>query len=260
MFYIDKLAYASKLSGVSVQEKLCFIGLPLLSALFLQSNLLNILIVCLMGIATLHFAKIKIWNYLKLLLVPAVFIIISVLSLCIIELAHSNGPILFSFTLFSTAYGLSINSLYAGLSIFLRAIAGISCLYFLALNTPLNALLGYLQSLGVSSIILTLMDFIYRFIFIIYEQACITHVAQLSRMGHSSFLKSLSAYYQLFSSVFIRSFIKIDRINNALISRGFDNNFSYQHTTGTHSSILQKMTGLYVLILLLSFFLEKGYI
>lgn len=260
MLYIDKLAYASKLSNVSVQEKLYFICLPLLCALFLHSNILNIVIVCLMGLATLHFAKIRPWNYLKLLAIPAGFIIISVLTLCIVELTPTSGTALFSFTVFSTVYALSIPALYNGLAIFLRAIAAISCLYFFALNTPLNSLLAYLQNLGVSSLILTLMDFIYRFIFIIYEQACITHTAQLARMGHSSLFKSLTAYYQLFSSVFIRSFIKIDRINNALISRGFDNNFSYQHTVGTHSSMLQKMTGLCALILLLGFFLEKGYI
>lgn len=260
MLYIDKVAYASKLSNTSVREKFLFIFLPLLSTLFVHNNLLNIFLLLSMSAATLHFAKINFKNYLKLLAIPSGFVLVSIVTLCIVNATTTTSSIIFAFDIFGSQYALTTQSLSIGIAMFFRAIAGIACLYFFALNTPLNAVLAYLQRLGVSGMILTLMEFIYRFIFILYEQACITHTAQLSRMGHSSFSKSLHAYSQLFSCIFIRSFIKIDRVNNALIARGFNNNFHYCQSSEVHSASLQKITGVYALLIALGFCIERGYL
>lgn len=258
MLAIDKIAYASRLSAVSIGEKLCFILLPLLCALFAGSNLLNIVIILCMCPVTLYFSRMRFRNYLKLLLLPASFIIISIITLCIIPVATTHDSAIFSFELFGNAYMLSLNSLRSAMQIFYKSLAAISCLYFLALNTPINSLLAYLQRLGVSSLLLTLMEFIYRFIFILYEQACIMHTAQASRLGHSNFFKSIRAYYQLFACVFLRSLVKVERVNNALISRGFDSNFQHFEAQQEHSTQLQKLTCGYTLLFFCVFFLERG--
>lgn len=260
MLAIDRIAYTSSLSNVSVKEKLLFIMLPMLVALFASSNMLNLAIILAICPITLYFSHISWQAYLRLLLLPVGFIILSIITICIIPAASAHGQILLTFSLFSESYALSWDSIQSGLQLLSKSLAAISCLYFLALNTPLNSLLAYLQNLGVSSLLLTLMEFIYRFIFILYEQAGVIHTAQASRLGHSGFFRSIRAYYQLFTYVFLRSLGRIERINNALISRGFDNSFHHLAHTQEHSPQLRRLTLICTLLLIIGYTLERGWL
>ena len=260
MLAIDRIAYTSRLTNVAVSEKLMFIALPLLCALFIESNLLNLAIIAAFFPITVYFAKLPCSSYLRLLILPAGFIMLSILTICIVPLVGAGTHVIWTFELLGTGYAISSASLQSGIQLFTKSLAAISCLYFFALNTPINSLLAYLQSLGVSGLLLTLMEFIYRFIFIIYEQACVLHTAQASRLGHGSLLSSLRAYYQLFTCVFVRSLGRVDRINNALLSRGFDNNFQHFAMQQEHSPKLQKLTWLCAVVLIGSCLVERGWL
>lgn len=259
MLLIDKIAYTSHLSTVSVREKLIFILLPLLMALFAASNLLNLAIIVGLCPITLYFSRVSLVTYVRLLMLPAAFLLLSVITICIVPTANAHGYQLFSLQVFGSAYALSTGSLLSGLQLLSKSLAAISCLYFFALNTPLNSLLAYLQSLGVSSLLLTLMEFIYRFIFILYEQSGVMYTAQVSRLGYGGLIVSCKSYYQLFSCVFLRSLDKVDRINNALLSRGFDSNFQQFAVQQEHSPKLRKLTWSCALLLIGGWFLG-GYI
>lgn len=260
MLAIDRIAYTSSLSNVSVGEKLVFIMLPMLCALFAASNKLNLAIIITIFPITLYFSHISWQSYLRLLLLPVGFIALSIITICIIPITSAHSEILFQFVLFNQTYALSLDSLQSGLQLLSKSLAAISCLYFFALNTPINSLLAYLQRLGVSGLLLALMEFIYRFIFILYEQAGVIHTAQASRLGHSSFFKSIRAYYQLFTYVFLRSLGRIERINNALVSRGFDNTFHHLARAQEHSPQLRILTFICALLIISGYILERGWL
>jgi cobalt/nickel transport system permease protein len=88
------------------------------------------------------------------------------------------------------------------------------------------------------------MELMYRFIFIIWDEAGRIHTAQASRLGYGSFADSLRSLGELAASVFIRAFKRADRIGLALESRGFEGNFEYLCERESSSPRLAALTAL----------------
>ena len=106
------------------------------------------------------------------------------------------------------------------------ALAGVSCLYFLALSTPLSELLLFLKGLHLPALIIELMMLIYRFIFLLLDCAGKISVAQRSRLGNRDFHTSLSSFASLVSCLFIQSVRRSGILYDAMEARCYDGNFS----------------------------------
>lgn len=237
---IDKYAYHSKIAHVKAENKLACAGSLLVICLVFSSDIISLMTIVFMALATLLLGGFGLKVYLRLLTIPITFLVTGVITI-IINQFKSAGDALFSIHIFGGLYGISFNSLQIGLNLFLKSFGAISCLYFFSLNTPMNSFLSLLRK-KFSGMIVELMELIYRFIFIIWEEANKIHVAQASRLGYEGFKNSMNSLGELVTTVFIRAFRRADRIHVSLESRGFEGNFDFLIEEENTSKLLNTCT------------------
>jgi cobalt/nickel transport system permease protein len=86
----------------------------------------------------------------------------------------------------------------------------------LVATTPLSLELHGLERMGVPRFLLMVIQFLYRYLFVIFEEARIMRQAAASR-GSASFRSAAGALAALFA----RSYGRADRIHSAMLARGF---------------------------------------
>lgn len=237
---IDKYAYQSKLAGVKAGDKLVFALVVMAICLFFGSLTVSISTIILMSAGTLLLGGCPLKRYLRLLLVPLTFLLTGVLTLMVNQLSNA-GPAIVSIHLFGNVYGITGVSLERGFRILMRAFGAVTCLYFFSLNTPMNSFLSLLRR-KTPGMLVELMELIYRFIFIVWEEAVRIHTAQASRLGYNGFRRSVQSLGELVANVFIRAFRRVDRISNALESRGFEGSFELLAEEETSSGLMTGLT------------------
>jgi cobalt/nickel transport system permease protein len=90
----------------------------------------------------------------------------------------------------------------------------------------MNAFLSLIRK-KFPGVVVELMELIYRFIFVIWEEAVKIHIAQASRLGYRGFRNSIESLGELVTTVFIRAFRRVERVSVCLESRGFEGNFDF---------------------------------
>jgi cobalt/nickel transport system permease protein len=108
------------------------------------------------------------------------------------------------------------------LGLALKALAAVSCLYFVSLNTPMVAFLGALRRLRLPPFFVEVMGLVYRFIFLLLETTRTISLAQRSRLGYGNLRSSFRCLGTLVSMLFVRSFIRADALYTALLARGYE--------------------------------------
>lgn len=220
MITIDKLCYNSRLRYVNADEKFWFSILTLIACVGSRSVMISVIALLATGILTVYKGGIPAARYLHYLTVPLVFLLLSTLAI-IFNISHTPGD------LFSLSFGqwyLNINKedlLYAA-RLIATALAAVSCLYFLSLNTPIPDILDTLRRLHCPRLLIELMLLIYRFIFVLLEISSAISVAQKSRLGNINYRTSLKSFSALASALFIRSIKKSGLLYDAMESRCYN--------------------------------------
>ncbi len=212
MNLIDSTAHGNRLSGVSALEKMTFSGGMLLLALFLPPIPGDVLVLVVTMVAALVVARIPIGTYAKVMAVPLVFLCISLLPL-LVSLSL-GGPYLLRL---SPAAGGPL----LALGVALRALAALSCLLFLALSTPLPAILQALRRLGVPAVVVEVAALVYRSIWTFVETVAATRRAQAARLGYRSLGRSYRSLGMLTASLFGRSLQRARALENGLAARNW---------------------------------------
>lgn len=225
MIIIDKYAYNSKIAGYKLSGKLIFAGVPLLLCLFSTSTITNAAVTASMAMATIYWGSMSAGRYLKLLIIPMGFIFIGITAIIITGIGGDQTNIIAAVDLAGYKYGVTYESLGKGILIAMRSIGAISCFYFIALNTPMNSIFAFLQRRKVPQLLVDLMELIYRFIFIIWDEWKRIYTAQASRLGYRNLSSSMRSTGELVTMLFVNCLNRAERINLALESRGFNGSF-----------------------------------
>lgn len=257
MIGIDKYAYNSNIARVKTSDKMFFAIIPLIICLIANDKVISIVTLIFMAFGTIILGGFSFKKYFTFLLVPSGFLIIAVLTIIVNRFDNNTAGELFYFKLFGNTFGITEKSLNTGLTLYLKALATVSCLYFISLNTPMNSIINFLKKIRIPMIIIELMELIYRFIFIIWEQAGRIHTAQNSRLGYLGFKRSLKSLGQLLSMVFIKSMNRVERIDIALESRGFNGNFEFLIEEEVSSKKIKCLSVLLILILIVIIVIER---
>jgi cobalt/nickel transport system permease protein len=219
---IDELSFSSKLALVHPKEKLVFSMLPLVLCIGLDSILVSVVTIVVMAAATIRQNHALKKRYLHFMLIPAGFLLLGTLTV-LVNQHPVTDKLLLGITIGSHAYGIDGQSLYRGGKLILRAMGAVSCMYFLSFNTPMTSLFQVLRHTKLPSVLVSLMELIYRYIFVIWEEADRMRIAQHSRLGNCDFKTSLVSTGMLASTLFIRAYQRCDRVYAALESRGYEN-------------------------------------
>lgn len=239
MILIDKLSYTSKLRYHNECIKLIFTILAILFCVVSRSISIAIITLLINTILTVLIGKIPLSYYIKLMLVPFAFLFLSTLAIIV---SISPLPLSsFAIPFFSNYITIGVNSCMLALQLMITALASVSCLYFLSLNTPMTYILNALKIFHCPSLMIELMLLIYRFIFILLDISSALHLAQLSRLGNKNFRTSCKCIGQLMAILFVRAFKKSSVLYDSMESRCYNGTIhvlSESHPVKWHELIL----------------------
>ena len=220
MIVIDKLCYYSKLRYVNASEKFIYSIITLLFCVVSRSIAVALLVLLANGILTVKKGGIPLSRYRKLLMIPLAFLFLSTLAIIV---NISRTPL--------DAFALSVGSYYItgsraslafAVQLIATALASVSCLYFLSLNTPMTDIRLVLRKIHCPELVIELMMLIYRFIFVLMEISSAISTAQDSRLGNKDFKTSLKSFGALASVLLIRAMKKSNALYDAMESRCYD--------------------------------------
>lgn len=220
MLLIDKLSYRSRLRYVNALEKLVYALLTLAFCILSRSVKVAVLVFAVNGVLTVGKGGIPLFRYIKLLLIPLAFLVIGTAAIMV---NISRIPL--------DAFALPVGEWYitgscegirqgAGLSV--TALAAVSSLYFLSLNTVMTDILGACRKLHLPALLTELMLLIYRFIFVLSETASRIVISQQSRLGNRDFRTKIRSFGMLGTSLFILALKRSNALYDAMESRCYD--------------------------------------
>ncbi|MDH4099700.1 MAG: cobalt ECF transporter T component CbiQ [Nitrospirota bacterium] len=112
------------------------------------------------------------------------------------------------------------DGLERGLLVFSRVGAGAALVLFISLTTPVTEILAAAKRLRISPLFLELTGLVYRYTFVLAEEAAAVMSAQKIRLGYRTFASGLGSFGILSGKVFIRSYDRAERVAIAMKSRG----------------------------------------
>ncbi len=223
MTFLDQYAYASTIKQYDPKAKLLFAILPLVICIAMDSILVSAAVLILMGALTLRFTQIGLRRYIKFLMIPLTFLLLGTLTILVTQ--HPPGTqLLIGGRIGDSLYGIDTASLMRGGNLILKSLAAVSCTFFLSFNTPMTDLFSQLGKCKKLDVVVSLMELIYRYIFVLWDEAMRMKTAQESRLGYRGFKNSLQSLGSMVGMLFLRTYQRCDRMFAALESRGFQGN------------------------------------
>lgn len=129
------------------------------------------------------------------------------------------------------AYAIPIGSYYItgsyigvwrGIQLIVTALASVSCLFFLSLNTTMTDVFSVMRKLKFPSLFVELMLLIYRYIFILLDVSSSITTSQESRLGYKNYKSSIKSFGTMLSAVFVRAMQRSRNLFDAMEARGYD--------------------------------------
>jgi cobalt ECF transporter T component CbiQ len=223
MFAIDELAYASPMRHWPPLGKF-LLALSLLIVSLVSSSIVIPVVVFIVGMILLFLS-----THLRFPRVIALAIlegmVIFLIGALIIALVTREGKVLFDLDLLTLQISLTEGGLQRGLTVFLRALAGITVMLFFATSTPIPHFAAALRQLRVPSYITELVILVYRYSFLLFEQLDVLYTAAQCRIGFRGTKNKFRTTGKLAVSLFIRSLEVAERSQIALFCRNFKGDF-----------------------------------
>lgn len=217
--FLEEYAYSNALKNSSARLKVLFVLSNLILGVFSTSPIAPFIIFSTMVFLTIFMARIPARDYFMWFSMPLFFTI--PLFLAMIFFFAGIEPWM-QFNLLDYKLTMYKDSLNLGLLMVSRVLSGTSCLLFLAFTTPMNKLSSVLKLLKVPDIIIELSMLIYRYIFVVLEETTRMELSQRTRLGYTTFKKSLNSLSLLVTNVFIRAMNRGEKLHVAMESRCYD--------------------------------------
>ncbi len=142
--------------------------------------------------------------------------------LFIIKSFSSGKEILCSFH----AMGMDINiyrdGLTDGLILSTRIIGAVSIVALIGFTTPFTELISGLSWFRVPKVLIEILIFAHRYIFVLLEDAMVIYNAQKNRLGYSNILRGLISFGNLTGSLIIKAFEHSEKITTSMVQRGYN--------------------------------------
>lgn len=222
---LDTLAYSSRLKGISPAVKAAAAISTMTAVLLLSDNLFSLGVLLAAMLACTALSGLTFRRYLRLCAIPLWFLLLGACTLAVNFSAEAIAG--WNLPLFGGYLSVTQEGLIQALNLFLKSLAGVSCLLFLYVSTPVGDLLGLLDRMHAPPLLTELMLMMYRFIFILLGLSRRMTTAQQSRLGTSGFGASMRSLAALASSVFVAAFQKSAQIYDAMESRGYDGTIAF---------------------------------
>ena len=126
-----------------------------------------------------------------------------------------------------------ISITYSGLlilaNVMVKSWLCILALILLSSTTRLDDLLKALRQLGIPQVMILILSFMYRYIFVLVDEVMRIQQARDSRNFGGSWLHHIKTIGHMVGTIFIRSYERGERIYAAMLARGFNGQVSTLH-------------------------------
>lgn len=133
-------------------------------------------------------------------------------------------PIVHLGPLAATGEGLTRGAILAA-----RVFAAVSVMLLLSMTSPLPQVLAALRWYKVPELFLEVLGLAYRFVFMLRDQAVDVASAQRTRLGRSTFRRTIRATSDLMGTVLLRAFEQAERTHEAMVLRGGTGSIPREH-------------------------------
>lgn len=217
---IDRLAQQSRFASVSSVGKLIFVLSVIVFAILQTNPVVGFILALIMGIITVAGGEISLKMYLRVLIIPAGFILISCLAI-VFEFAK-NKMGLFALPFPGGYLVMTETTVRKALLVSSKAVGSVSCLYAYSLSTPMSKIIYGLRQLKVPEVMISLMYLMYRYIFVLLDTYHGMKVAAESRMGYHHFGISVKTTGLIYRNLLMKSYEHAMHNFDAMESRCFD--------------------------------------
>jgi cobalt/nickel transport system permease protein len=180
----DTIAYDNRLRTIRPEQKVIFALLLLMMAITGNWKT-QVMMTIWLAIWIIGYARVSWKVYAKALGVVALFLMMSFPALLVS---------------IDKSFHVSIDrsQIFIAMSLLSRSVAAWSCLFFLLMTTPFPEILYVLKRMKVPSIIIELLFFMYRFVFVFEKAAEELYVAMKARNGGNHWRHGGMLVFQLF--------------------------------------------------------------
>ncbi|RZN38534.1 MAG: cobalt ECF transporter T component CbiQ [Methanophagales archaeon ANME-1-THS] len=209
----ESYTVSNKLVKIRAGKKIFLSIFTLFIAVYTLSHFILLLILFTMSSLTI-WSGVRIKDYLKLLMIPLTFLLPSI---SVLAFLHGSEPML-TFSILEMHLSMMREGLELCTLLMMRSMAGISCLFFLIMTTPISEILDTMRKFRIPEIVIELSFLVYKLIFVLIDELESTKIAQDARLGYlrGNRIRSLSL---LISSMLVRSFEKAENMERALEAR-----------------------------------------
>ncbi len=222
---IDYNAYGSALNGVNSVYKVVFFTAALIYGIAADKFAVYLFMMLSMLFITVCMGKIKLGYYFRVMRIPAIFIALSIIAVAVNFSATKTG--LFTLRLGGINVFVTEKGVKDSIGIVIRAFGALSCMYALALSTPMADIIEVLRKFRLPEIIIELMFLIYRFIFVLLDTLENMTRAAVSRNGYGGIRNSFCSFGSIGKNLLLYSFGKANATYNAMESRGYEGRLAF---------------------------------
>lgn len=223
MFTIDQFAYANKLKHVHPAEKAVMALFTLLVCQVANSWVISVLILTLMAGLTVYKAGIPWRVWLRMMAFPGAFFLVGAMAVLIhIGYGTESQLLAHAWQIGPWTLGVMKGQLPLVVLILTRGLASVSCMFFLILTTPMLEIMVLLRYIKIPALFIELTELIYRFIFVLLENALAIYTAQGARLGYSTVPRSFRSFGTLVVVLFMKTYQRATQLQWALEARGYD--------------------------------------
>jgi cobalt/nickel transport system permease protein len=122
-------------------------------------------------------------------------------------------------------FQLSEPGLWAAFGIIVKGALGAAACVVLAWSTPVAGLLGGLERLRVPRVLTAIAGFMVRYLDVVASELRRLQIARVSRGDDPRWLGQARALGATIGTLFVRSFERGERVQHAMLARGFDGQF-----------------------------------
>lgn len=215
---LDHYAHKSnRLTNLEVRVKLFYIGIGLILNIYSQ-NVIVPLIFFASSLILLTTIKIPLKNIAIKMSIPILF---GVFILVIMGL-HKGETVVFSTSLFGYELVFKNEGLLNGMLILTKILGGVMLMLLLSFTTSITKICMAARWMKIPETLIEVLSFIYRYLFLLMEETETMMHSQRSRLGYSTWPRTIKSFGSLGGMLIIRSITRAENAHTAMVSRGYD--------------------------------------
>lgn len=163
-------------------------------------------------------SRIPVWFYISRALLVIPFVLMIVIFVPFLK----EGQPAFRIDLWFIHAQVTYEGLMVCWNVLVKSVSSVLLITLLVATTPFNDILHGLAHLRVPRVLITMVSFMYRYLFVLLDETERMQHARLSRWFGGYLLRQIKVIGNMIGLLFIRSYERSERIYASMLARGFD--------------------------------------